>query len=195
MEKILNLILLVLEKIKIRIKIGTIMAFLFCIILFYIISKVLGFQNWATFDQIFFVMFYLGFYGLMVHLFNYVVDEKIREIKKKKQEKQKEIEEEQKKIQEKEQAKKLKETQLAQAYEIINNYKNIIDSCSYQEKEILKSFHKCSTLKIDNYNFNTCTSLIAKGLDFITILPEFRGVQNAIINLDGIKVLNHYFKH
>lgn len=56
------------------------MAFIFCVILFYVVSKVLGFQSWETFDQVFFVMFYLGFYGLIVHLFNYNVDEKVREI-------------------------------------------------------------------------------------------------------------------
>ena len=171
------------------------MAFLFCIILFYIISKTLNFQQWATFDQVFFIMFYLGFYGLMVHLFNYIVDKKVREIEEKKQEEKIKEEKEQKENEEKEKAKELKETQLAQAYEIINNYKHIIDTCNYQEKEILKSFHKCSTLKLDNHNLNICTSLVAKGLDFITILPEFRGVQNAVINIDGIKVLQYYFKN
>lgn len=186
MEKIVDYLISVLKNIRIRVKVGTLMAFLFCIILFYLISKVLGFQHWATFDQVFFGMFYLSFYGLMVHLFNYLINEKVREIKKKKQK-------EQRKKEEKEQKEKLKETRLAQAYEIINNYKNIIDSCDVQEKEVLKKFHKCSTLKIDNYNLNICTSLIAKGLDFITILPELYGVQNAVINLDGIKVLNHYF--
>lgn len=80
MEKISNFIIPILKCFKIRVKIGTLMAFIFCVILFYVVSKVLGFQSWETFDQVFFVMFYLGFYGLIVHLFNYNVDEKVREI-------------------------------------------------------------------------------------------------------------------
>lgn len=182
MGKILEIIMSALKCFKIRVKIGTLMAVLFCIILFYITSKVLGFQNWATFDQTFFVMFYLGFYGLMVHLFNYLVDEKIEKREKEKQLKEKE------EITERELQKEIKKEMA-----ILNNFIEIIKTCSLSEKEILERFYKTSTITLESDDLNTCIDLISKGLVFIHIQPEFRGIQRATINIDGIKTLKYYF--
>lgn len=161
----------------VKINAGTFMALLLNLIVYYLIVKFVGYENFDKIDKIFTIGCFICTSALSYYFFSEWDENRI---KRKEQ-----------RLKEKLSAEKKKNESKA----IIRGMYQLLQTCSSDEIELLKRFIDGGSIQIDHKELVILKNMFPRGFDELIGYSTYMGVTKAFITPDFYYVLKSYFNN
>lgn len=161
----------------VKINAGTFMALLLNLIVYYLIVKFVGYENFDKIDKIFTIGCFICTSALSYYFFSEWVENrnKIKEQKLKE--------------------KLIEEKKKNESRAIIRGMYQLLQTCSYDEIKLLKRFLDGGSIQIDHKELVILKNMFPRGFDAIIGCSTYMGVTKAFITPDFYYVLKSYFNN